>query len=132
MPNGFQGPDTEWHLIEAPLVQADQVLQKFAALHRLSLSRNYHGHPERSLRWSNEVQRLIQLYLADSDRMTLNLWLCASQDRGGTRYWRREFLVKDKRLEEFSEGLPSLLGEAYATVDSWAADSLESAADLSM
>ncbi len=132
MPNGFQGPETEWHRIEAPLVQADEVLQKFAASHGLSLSRNYHGHPERSLRWGNGVQRLIQLYLADSDRLTLNLWLCASQDRGGTRYWRRAFLVNAQRFEQFSERLPSLLEEAYATVDSWAADSLESATDPSM
>jgi hypothetical protein len=125
MPNGFQGPETEWFRIEAPLVRADRVLQEFAALRGLSLSKNYHGHPERSLRWGNGIQRLIQLYLADSERLTLNLWLCASQDRGGTRYWRREFLINDKRLEEFSDRLPSLVNDAYAIVNSWAADSLE-------
>jgi hypothetical protein len=125
MPNGFQGSDIEWRRIEAPLLQLDPVLQQFADSHNLILSRNYHNEPERSVRWDNGVQRLIQLCLEDSDRLTLNLWLCAFQDRGGARYWRREHLVKAKSLSEFSERLPSLLDEAYAIVNSWTADSLE-------
>jgi hypothetical protein len=112
--------------MEAPLLRADPVLQKFAATRGLAVSKNYHGDPERSLRWGGGIQRLIQLYLEDSDRLTLNLWVCASQDRGGTRFWRRDFVVKEKKLEDFFERLPVLLEEAYALVNAWSADSLES------
>jgi hypothetical protein len=103
MPNGFQGSEAQWHRMEAPLIQVDPVLERFAASHKLSLSKNYHGHPERALRWNTAVECLIQLYLEDADRLTFNLWLCASQDRGAERFWRREFLVKDQKLEDFAE-----------------------------
>jgi hypothetical protein len=130
MPNGFQGSEAEWRRIEAPLVHADPVLRKFAAAHGLSLSKNYHNEPERSLKWNTGIECLIQLYLENSDHLTLNLWLCASQDRSGKRFWRREFLVKDRKLEDIFERLPSLLEEAYATANSWTADSLEFATNL--
>ncbi len=131
MPNGFQGSDAEWRRMEAPLLQADPILQKFATAHGLSLTRNYHNEPERSLTWDTSIQRLIQLYMESSDRLTFNLWLCASEDRGSSRFWRREFLVKDRRLEDFPKGLPTLLEEAYSTVNSWTADQLEFATNVS-
>jgi hypothetical protein len=48
MPNGFQGSEKQWHRMEAPLVQVDPLLEKFAVAHKLRLSKNYHGQPERS------------------------------------------------------------------------------------
>jgi hypothetical protein len=132
MPNGFQGSDAEWRRMEGPLLQADPILKTFATAQSLSVTKNYHNWPERSVTWGAPIRRLIQLYLEDSDRLTLNLWLCASEDRGSSRYWRREFLVKDRRLEDFPRDLPALLKEAYSTVNSWTADELEFATNVSI
>ena len=130
MPNGFQGSEAQWYRMEAPLLQVDPVLEKFAAAHKLTLSKNYHGEPERSLRWNTALDCLIQLYLEDADRLTFNMWLCASQDRGGERFWRREFLVKDQKLEDFTDRLPELLEEAFSSVSSWSSATLEFATTL--
>jgi hypothetical protein len=125
MPNGFNGSKADWLRVEAPLLRVDPMLQTFVAEHGLSLSKNYHDWPERSLKWNTGIERLIQLYLEDSHRVTFNLWLCASQDRSGARYWRREFLLKDTKLDDVVGRLPSLLEDAYSTVNSWTTDGLE-------
>jgi len=130
MPNGFQGSEAQWRRMEAPLVQLDPVLEKFASAHKLKLSKNYHGEPERSLRWDTAVECLIQLFLADADQLTFNLWLCASQDRGDARYWRREFLFKDQKLAQYAERLPDLLDEGFVRVNSWGSDTLEFATTI--
>jgi hypothetical protein len=125
MPNGFNGSKADWLRVEAPLVRVDPILQTFVAEHRLSLSKNYHDWPERSLKWNTDMERLIQIYLEDSHHVTFNLWLCASQDRSGARYWRREFLLKDTKLDDIVGHLPSLLESAYSMVNLWTTDSLE-------
>jgi hypothetical protein len=130
MPNGFQGSDLEWQRIEAPLLRIDSALEMFASAHGLTISKNYHNHPERSLTWgagSAGLRRLIQLYLTDSKLLTFNIWLCASQDRGSSRYWKQEFLLKEQSIETFVGTLPSLLEGAYLKVNSWAAEDLERA-----
>ena len=130
MPNGFQGSEAQWRRMEAPLVQSDPVLEKFASAHKLKLSKNYHGEPERSLRWETDLECVIQIVLADSDQLTFNLWLCASQDRGDGRYWRREFSFEGPKLEQYVERLPDLLDEAFARVSSWESDTLEFATTI--
>ena len=127
MPNGFQGSESEWQRIEAPLLRVDSALELFASAHGLGISKNYHNHPERSLTWGAGLRRLIQLYLADSRLLTFNMWLCASQDRGSSRYWKQEFLLKEQSIDIFFSTLPSLLNEAYRKVDSWTAEDLERA-----
>jgi hypothetical protein len=127
MPNGFHGSESEWQRIEAPLLRAEPVLDMFANTHGLSISKNYHNHPERSLNWGTDLRRLIQLYLADSKLLTLNLWLCASQDRGPQRYWKGELLLKDQNIETILDTLPDLLEQAYRKVDSWTPELLERA-----
>jgi hypothetical protein len=77
------------------------------------------------LRWNTAVECLIQLYLQNPERLTFNLWLCATKDRGTSRFWRREFPVNDHKLEDFADQLPKLLDEAFARVSSWSSDSLE-------
>ena len=127
MPNGFQGSELEWQRIEAPLLRVDSTLEMFASAHGLAISKNYHNHPERSLTWGTGLRRLIQLYLADSRLLTFNIWLCASQDRGSSRYWKQEFLFKEQSIDIFFSTLPSLLSEAYRKLDSWTAEDLERA-----
>lgn len=92
MPNGHYGTEEEWKRLEAPLREIDAALELFARRHNTALSRNYHNWPERSLRWGADPERLIQIYLENEQRLTWNLWLCASQDRDGQRFWRQQSL----------------------------------------
>lgn len=116
--------------MELPLIQLDPLLQKFADSSALSLSRNYHNWPERSLTWGSPVTRLIQLYVHDENVPTFNLWLCASLDRRGRRFWKRAFLFENQRLDEFRNDLVSLLGKSKEILDTWGEENLDSTTDL--
>jgi len=131
MPNGFHGTDEAWSRLEAPLLRLDSPLEAFAREHGLSLGRNYHNWPERSLKWGAPINRLIQVYLDDEQTLTWNVWLCASEDRGAARYWRRAFLRQGVPIEEIERDLPVLLGEALARVNSWSPEHFEFATSLS-
>ena len=131
MPNGFQGTDEAWARIEAPLLVLDPALEAFAHEHGLSLGRNYHNWPERSLKWGAPIERLIQVYLEDEKALTWNVWLCASEDRGAARYWKRAFLRQAVPIEEIERALPGLLEEALAQVNTWSREQLEFATKLS-
>ena len=130
MPNGFSGTNEEWERMEAPLLAVENVLADFAATNGMQITKNYHEWPERSLTWGTRIRRLIQLYAAESDQPTFNLWLCASQDRGLSRFWKREFLVEKKPLEAFAPGLLQLLEEARSKLDSWTEEELEFATKI--
>jgi hypothetical protein len=120
MPNGgFYGTKEEWERIEAPLVRLDTRLELFAASSGMSLDKNYHNWPERSLEHNGRIKRLIQIYLADEKRMVFNLWLCASQDKGLKRFWKNEFIIKEQPIDEISENLELLLAKAKERLDSW-------------
>jgi len=131
MPNGFHGTDEAWSRLEAPLLRLDSPLEAFAREHGLSLGRNYHNWPERSLKWGAPINRLIQVYLDDEQTLTWNVWLCASEDRGAARYWRRAFLRQGVPIEEIERDLPVLLGEALARVNSWSPEHFEFGTSLS-
>src|SRR5262249_37126784 len=130
MPNGHHGTDEEWRRLEAPLRQIDTALEAFAKRHKISIRRNYHNWPERSLRWGTDPERLIQIYLQDEQRLTWNLWLCVSQDRGRNGFWKRQFLRQDTSMEQMSPVMNSLLEEAFLTVSSWRPEDLEFATML--
>ena len=121
-----------WRPREAPLRRLDPLLARFARTHGVSVGRNYQGAHERSLKWGAPIRRLIQVYLEDPDALTWNVWLCASEDRGGARYWKHEFLKRAVSIEEIERGLPQLLEEARLLVESWSSDQLEFATKLSM
>jgi hypothetical protein len=127
MKNGLHGSESEWLRIEAPLRAVDPVLLEFARARGLAVSKNYHDWPERSLVWGSQVRRLLQLYLQDSESLTFNLWLCASHDRGGSRYWKKAFLFERLAADEFSPGLPVLLDEGFTLVNSWRTEDFERA-----
>lgn len=130
MPNGFHGSRESWDRIEAPLRPLDPVLEAFARRHGMSLGRNHHDWPERSLRWGQPVGRLIQIYLEDENRLAWNLWICASEDRPSGRYWRRELLREAVPIEEISSNLVVLLDEARQIVERWSARDLEFATEI--
>jgi hypothetical protein len=126
MPNGFHGAPQEWARLELPLTKLDARLVNFAYKHQLSLSKNHSGYPERSLRSSDDgLQRLIQIYLEDEHDLTFNLWICASEDRGDERFWKRKFLCRAVPAQEIDNNLESLLREAFEIARSWARTDLE-------
>ena len=87
MPNGFYGSKGRWEKMEAPFRQVDRRLEEFAKIHGMSIQKNYHNWPPRSLSWTNEgITRLIQISLKDDTNETYCIWFCAWQDRGHDRY----------------------------------------------
>jgi hypothetical protein len=118
MANGFTGSAAEWARMEAPLRELDDTLAEFASQHRLSVTRGDKW-PDRSIRWHNDISRMIQIFLEDEDLLTFNLWLCAYQDRQGRRYWKQETSIRAQRVAQFKDGLSDLLADAYRKLQSW-------------
>ncbi|HAD83423.1 MAG TPA: hypothetical protein DCG71_01090 [Brevundimonas sp.] len=129
---GWYGTQEEWQRLEAPLLLADGIFERFAKDHSLSLTKNAKDWPERSLGWSSDATCLIQIYLANADALTWNLWLCCFQDRDNARFWRREFAFQNQQMDQFVVDLPKLLEAGLTTVKSWEAapDQLEFAIKL--
>jgi len=125
MPNGFYGSKGEWVRLTAPLEAIDGVLEAFAKEHGLELSRNARNWPERSFRWDAPVERLIQIYLSDDERLTWSLWICAYASRPDGQYWKREALLEGVPIEEIAQDLPRLLRDAHARVTAWSAADLD-------
>jgi hypothetical protein len=65
VPDGFYGSRNEWEELEAPLKKLDATLDAYALAEGMTLSRNYHDWPERSLRWGRDAVRMMQPYLND-------------------------------------------------------------------
>lgn len=124
MPNGFYGKRGEWKRLTKPLKALDRTLKQFASEQGLSLLRDTRNWPERSFRWGDPIERLIQIYLADDSRLTWTFWICVVEDRTDGRYWKRALLKEEVSIEEISEHLPELLREAYAQVTTWTAADL--------
>jgi hypothetical protein len=131
VPNGYHGSEEEWKRLEAPLRESDAPIEAFAKRHKMAIGLNYHDLPGRSLRWGRDPDRLIQIYLEDEGRLTWNLWLCASQDRGRQRFWKKHFLRHDVPMAEMSPVIEQFLDEALVTVSSWGLADLEFATMLS-
>jgi hypothetical protein len=129
---GWHGTPEEWQRLETPLLAIDPVLDRFAATHGVVLSKNAKDSPERSLQWGGNPSFLIQIYLESGDGPTWNVWLCCSEDRGDSRYWRKDFAVCAKRIEQFENELPALLEDSFNRIDAWGAnpDQLEFATKL--
>jgi hypothetical protein len=130
MANGFSGTKEEWNRIESPLRALDPTLSRFAKRHGFSFGKNCRNWPERSLRRAGPVERLIQIYLVDQKSLTFNLWLCASEDRGRERYWKRRFLKEGVPIPEIQKNLTALLDAARDEVEGWASEDLEFAGPI--
>ena len=127
---GYWKSDHEWRRVEAPLLEVDSILCDFADEFALQVTKNHKGWPERSFVWGDSVRRLIQLYLMDEKRLTFNLWICASQDRGGKRFWKHGTPIKGQPIVEFKDELPALLREGRRALESWGEADLEFGTDL--
>jgi len=122
----------EWNRVEAPVLGLDNALSEFAKQYGLEVTKNHKGWPERSIEWGEGIRRLIQVFLADEDRLTFNVWICASQDRDGGRYWKQEMLVKAQPIAAFRDAFPELLRQGRQMLESWQDKHLALAARLDM
>jgi hypothetical protein len=131
MANGFHGIQSKWETLEMPLQTLDGELRAFAERHGFALTSNSRNWPDRSIVWGNSIRRLIQIYLADEGRVTYSFWLCASEDRGSERYWRREFLREAVAIGAIAGDLPELLEQGRSMLEGWTSEALEFATTLS-
>jgi len=131
MPNGFHGDQATWETLEMPLRALDGELRAFAERYGVSLSSNSRNWPDRSIVWGSSIRRLIQIYLADKKRAVYSFWICASEDRGSERYWRREFLREAVPIKEIVDHLPKLLEHGRSLLEGWTSETLEFATTLS-
>ena len=117
--------EAEWQRIEEPLLQLDPAFEEFAKQFDLQIKKKHKGDPSRSVEWGKKIRLLIQVYLENPDNLTFNLWLCASQDREGKRYWKTEMPVQGKVVGEFQTVFASLLNEGKAKLETWSEADLE-------
>jgi hypothetical protein len=120
--NGFYGTEDEWIRLENPLGKLDAEMQKFAKTHQLVLIKNEKGSPNRSFRWGENPQILIQVYLESDKSLTYTLWVCASDNRSRAEYWKHQRLLKASPIDVLAEELPDLLQRAYAMANEWIKD----------
>jgi hypothetical protein len=74
MPNGYQIKKEEWDRMEKPLLAIDSEFERFAKLHALEVTKNYHNWPSRTLNWNkNNAERKLQIYLNDQKTLTFNV-----------------------------------------------------------
>ena len=130
MPNGYHGTDDGWMRLEAPLREVDSILEAFASSHGLTLTRNHHGDPERSLGHEGELTRLFQIFVGDEEAPTYKIWLCASQDRGEERFWKQRFLTEAATPAELKASIGDWLSRGWEELFRWSAHDLEHATRL--
>ena len=122
MPNGFHGSEEGWAALEGPLVELDDVLEGFAQEHGLVLTKNARGNPDRSFRWGQAPELLIQLFVESETGPTYTLWVSASDHRSRTDYWLHRTLIKAAPIHRLVEGLEELLAAAHAQAEAWRRD----------
>jgi hypothetical protein len=117
---GWHGTKEEWQRAEIVLLPFDPVLEEFARCNGITLTKNGKDWPERSLRWeSSSVSCLIQIFMESVETRALNFWICASQDRDDSRYWKQELLEKAADASRIGNVLPELLSSAKKRLNFW-------------
>ena len=79
---------TVWAQCDAPLRLVEPDFVSFAKEHGLVLRNGSIGWPSRTLEWSSDIDRVIQLYLDDKSKLTFTLVVGAKSDRGDKRFMR--------------------------------------------
>lgn len=80
--------------------------------------------------YQGSIRKLIQIFLESEKYPTYTLWVCASEDRDGRRYWKHKTLKKAVEFKEIEENLGHLLIEAKSHLNSWSSDELGFATTL--
>ena len=108
----------------------DPGLKDFALRHGLPLEEDGRW-PQRSFRWGAPLSRLIQIYVDEEKTPTYKVWICASEDRNGSRYWKQETLRSGIATTDLERELAEILELAFVRVSSWTAADLDFADTLS-
>lgn len=120
MPNGFDGTREDWDRLEAQFLEWDATLDDFAREHGLTLSRNDHGWPARSLEAVDaSLRRKVELVASDQPRGTFDVWAYAWKDVGGRRLSKVSAIRRHLPAAEMAGHLPEILHEAWETSRGW-------------
>ena len=122
---GYWQTEREWQRAEGPLLLLDPTLSEFSERFGLHVTKNQKDWPERSIVWGESIRLHMQVYLASAEDLTFNLWFCASQDRGGKRYWKQETPIQGKVIAEFQNSFALLLQEGKAKLEALSEADLE-------
>lgn len=114
----------EWERIESPLRELDVALDAFAKRHGMELTSNFAGWPERSLSWSDGIERTIQVLLGDEESLRFNVWIMACEDRPDGRFWKRKALANGLPMAAVRENLPDYLDQGRRLLVSWSVEDL--------
>lgn len=74
--------------------------------------------------YQGSIRKLIQIFLENEKYHTYTLWICASEDRDGKRYWKHKTLKKAVEFKEIEVNLGHLLEEAKSHLAAWSSDGL--------
>ena len=119
------GSRTLWAQRDAPLRLVDPDLAVFAERHGLTLRHGNGSCPSRTLEWSADIDRVIQLYLDDSSKLTYTLVVGAKCDLGDKRRLKALPLRQAVEIEEIAAELPELLETALASANAWSEADLD-------
>lgn len=128
MANGFHGTRDEWSAMEAPIKRLDERIAAFASKNRMNVSNDTRNAPGRSIEWrEGGIDRLIQIYFDRESQAGLSLWVAATMDVKGKRYWKNIFLKRGADPLEYESDLEKYLEEGKRLVGSWDEKDLEPA-----
>lgn len=117
--------------MEAPFLEIDDVLEKFAADRKMQVVKNYHNWPRRELQWVRDgIHRSIQIFLGNRPEdyyMAVGAW----QDTQNERYSADKWLKRSVPWPEITDNLQELLQEAVTILESWSETDLKYATTLS-
>jgi len=119
MANGFHRSNESWERIESPLKILDHTLNEFASRNRLILTKNERDWPNRSFRWGQQPNLLIEIFLESEKELTYTMWVSASDERSREEYWKHKTLFKAGPIDALERELPNLLQVAYGIAAEW-------------
>src|ERR1044072_141277 len=120
MHNGFQGSTEKWEQMEAPLLQLDDEVAKFASERNFEVRKNYHNWPERSVQWSSfGINRSIHIVPGDTKHVAFHAAIAASKDSQELRLMKHQKLLEKVPLDEIKKDFHNFLVQAAQTVESW-------------
>lgn len=126
MPNGFHGTRTEWDRLEAQFRDWDWMLNDFAREHGLTLSKNEHGWPGRSLEaFESPLRRKIEVVVNADPVGTFDVWAYAWSDAGGQRRTKILPVRKSATAAEIGGSLPEVLNDAWQAARAFSERDLE-------
>ena len=129
LPAGTDFTAQEWRLLQRELEPLDPLLREFARRVGGDLTRDYHGYPNRTIRWTQGLVRSVDLYLSDREKRLFGVGAIAYKDKTVDGQVKRRIRSTSIRAhmtgQELRSSLIRLLEQARATAVGWTEDDLE-------